>query len=404
MLRLDELGVAKDAMVVITSDHGEGLGQHFELTHGYYCYDSTTHVPLIIKGAPGVKDGTRVSGLVANYDLAPTLVELMGLEAKDFVAQMHGESLAGAMRGGDAPDRAGVYIESHYAHLNANWAKIRGLRGPGSLTLFAGSEALHFTDSEQEKDSAADNADAVSAARGEIERLMSSWMPPASGRGSVRESMAGTPYPGESAVAQDFDVERMNDTGALPSPHTRKLALRSYQAAELDYDSEQFESCAGKLRALLKDDPEFIMAHKLLAAVNQDMVRREWLALTVPRSRAMIEEAAASLRRVSELQARQGQKPSAEAALRNATLLLVWLNDIKTLREISGASEDPAVDWMFHLVSYRVATKQSEPEAAQAAGKFLKSQPPGLSWLADAEKDLLRMQAGEKLKLAPWEQ
>jgi arylsulfatase A-like enzyme len=403
ILRLDELGVLKDALVVITADHGEGLGEHDELTHGYYCYDSTTHIPLIMRGVPGVKQGARVPGVVRNYDLAPTLVELMGLDGKGFVQQMHGVSLMPAMRDGTELGLT-AYVESHYAWLNADWAKIRGLRTRESLTLFSGDEAIHVTDAGQSINTAATNEQAVNEARNEINRLMSSWMPPRKGRGDVRESSSGTPYPGESAVAQDFEAEKINDTAGNPTPHAKAKVLLAYQSAELEYDAERFSTCAEKLRELLKTEPDFIMALKLLAAVDQAVVKAEWKQLGVSRAKELARETADSLGRVAEIEARHGQAQAAGGTRRNMALMLVWLNDIKAARDLADATDDPAIDWMFHLTAYRVATKGLEAEAAADAARFLAAQPEGLSFMADARKDLQRMQANEPLKLAPWEQ
>src|SRR5690606_24988155 len=130
--------------------------------------------PLIFHGVPGMKAGTRVPGIARNYDLAPTLVELMGLDALEFGKQVHGVSLVPAMKDPSTDLGLTAYVESHYAWLNANWAKIRGLRTKDSLTLFAGEEVLHFTDDNQQVNSAAENAEAVATARSEITRLMSS--------------------------------------------------------------------------------------------------------------------------------------------------------------------------------------------------------------------------------------
>lgn len=402
ILRLTELGLLKDTLVVITSDHGEGLGQHDELTHGYYCYDTTTRVPLIIRGAPGIKAGTRVPHLAANYDLAPTLLELMGVDAPEFRKQMHGVSLAPAMRDGTDPGRAGIFIESHYAWLNANWAKIRALRTPAALALFAGDEVKYLADPEQLTDSAESNSTALAEARNEINRLMAAWVPPRKGKGAVRETTAGTPYPGESPVAQDFEPESLSDTRELPSPHARARTLLAYQSAELEYDSERFAACADKLRALLKNEPDFVMAHKLLAAVNQGMVTSD-RGLGVDDAKRLTREAADSLRRVAELQQGHGQHEASAETRRSMALLLVWLNDIAALRKLSGESDDPAIGWMFRLAAYRVAGRDNEPAAAEEAARFLHTAPPGLSFLEAAQRDLQRMQAGEPLKLAPWE-
>ena len=81
--RLDEalarLGLREDTLLVVTSDHGEGLGEHRETLHGFFIYETTLAVPLLMRG-PGVVPGTRIESLVQSVDLFPTLVELMGLE------------------------------------------------------------------------------------------------------------------------------------------------------------------------------------------------------------------------------------------------------------------------------------------------------------------------------------
>lgn len=404
ILALKKIGAWEDTLLVITADHGEGLGDHNELTHGYYCYDSTTRVPLIVHGAPGFEAGVRVGGIARNYDLAPTLVELMGLEGKEFNKQVHGVSLVPAMRDPATDMGLSAYIESHYAWLNASWGKIRGLRTRDSLTLFSGDQVQHFTDDKQLTNSAAENTEAVTAARSEIDRLLKSWLPPREGTLAVRESTAGTPYPGESAVAQTFDPENLNDTKDLPAPHTRAKVLLAYQQAELDYDSERFATCAENLRTLLKDDPDFLMALKLLAAVDQGRVRTEWKTLGVAESKRLTREAADSLQRTAELAAKHKQQIAVDDLRRNQALLLVWLNDKLALRGLAEANTDPALGWLFHLVSYRVAAKGAEPEAAAAAATFLAGVPPTQKFVKDARADLQRMQAGEPLLLAPWEQ
>src|SRR5690606_24858220 len=109
--RLRTLGVLDQTLLVMTADHGEGLGDHGELTHGYYCYDTTTHVPLIIHGAPGIQAGTRIPHIVRNYDLAPTLVELMQLKDETIKKQAHGQSLVAVMKDPATDPGLEVFVE-----------------------------------------------------------------------------------------------------------------------------------------------------------------------------------------------------------------------------------------------------------------------------------------------------
>ncbi|HDT14479.1 MAG TPA: tetratricopeptide repeat protein [Candidatus Aminicenantes bacterium] len=113
--RLDE------TIVVLTGDHGESLGQHGEERHGYFAYNATTWVPLIIDG-PGIK-ASRVKDPVSHVDIFPTVCDLAGLEKP---ASLHGASLLPLLRGQGRP--AGpIYFESLESHLNRGWAPLRGL-------------------------------------------------------------------------------------------------------------------------------------------------------------------------------------------------------------------------------------------------------------------------------------
>ena len=60
------------------SDHGEVLGDHGIYLKGPYFYEEAVHVPLIISG-PGIRKGKRAAGMVELVDLAPTLLEAVGL-------------------------------------------------------------------------------------------------------------------------------------------------------------------------------------------------------------------------------------------------------------------------------------------------------------------------------------
>ncbi len=75
---LDALGIAERTLVVVTSDHGEGQGQHGEATHSFLVYESTMRVPLVFAG-PGVPAGVRVRALARTVDVTPTLLDLLGL-------------------------------------------------------------------------------------------------------------------------------------------------------------------------------------------------------------------------------------------------------------------------------------------------------------------------------------
>lgn len=80
--KLKELGVYENTLFVFLSDHGEGNGQHNEFTHSLLAYNSTLHIPLIIKNPGGAKD-RRISHRVGTVDLLPTILDRIGIKPPD---------------------------------------------------------------------------------------------------------------------------------------------------------------------------------------------------------------------------------------------------------------------------------------------------------------------------------
>lgn len=76
---MKELGLYDTTLVIITSDHGQMLGEHGELTHGYFVYESAIKVPLIFK-LPGRNPSVRVDDPVGLIDVVPTVCSLLGVE------------------------------------------------------------------------------------------------------------------------------------------------------------------------------------------------------------------------------------------------------------------------------------------------------------------------------------
>lgn len=134
---LERLGLAADSLVVVTADHGEGLGDHGELLHGYFAYESTLRVPLLVRG-PGVVPGRRLAGPAALVDLMPTILELSGLAPPEG-AELSGRSLAPALRGEPEAEPSALYAESLVPRLRFGWSDLRVLRD-GSWKFIAAPE------------------------------------------------------------------------------------------------------------------------------------------------------------------------------------------------------------------------------------------------------------------------
>ena len=117
---LREAALEAGTMVVLTGDHGESLGEHGELTHGFLAYNATLWVPLIIR-LPG-KSPSRVDQTVAHVDLFATVCDGLGLTRP---RGLEGRSLLPAMDGRRLPPPL-VYFECLSPYYGRGWAPIRG--------------------------------------------------------------------------------------------------------------------------------------------------------------------------------------------------------------------------------------------------------------------------------------
>ena len=109
-------------LVVLTADHGEALGDHGELTHGFFVYESTLRVPLVLS-APELEP-KRWGHLVRHVDILPTLLEAAG------VSEPQGLPGVSLWRPPAAREQRTSYMEALTGNLNRGWAPLRGmLRG-----------------------------------------------------------------------------------------------------------------------------------------------------------------------------------------------------------------------------------------------------------------------------------
>jgi choline-sulfatase len=125
-------GRYRDSMIIVVGDHGEGLGEHREETHGVFLYDSTMHVPLILKLPQEKNRGRVVDAEVRTIDILPTVLQLV--RPQETTPDLDGEPLQTYF---DAigTDRD-AYGETDYP-MRFGWAPLRSLRTKDSLLVEA---------------------------------------------------------------------------------------------------------------------------------------------------------------------------------------------------------------------------------------------------------------------------
>jgi choline-sulfatase len=124
--RVVEAGPAAHTLVVLTSDHGEALGEHGEATHGVFAYEPTLHVPLVF-WAPGLLRPRVVDAPVRHVDVLPTVLDLLGIDAPPGLV---GRSVR-PLLAGRALEAQPSYFEALSSSLNRGWAPLHGVSERG---------------------------------------------------------------------------------------------------------------------------------------------------------------------------------------------------------------------------------------------------------------------------------
>ena len=148
--------LANDTTVIITADHGEALGEHGELTHGLFAYESTLKVPLLVV-APGAQP-RREAQYARHIDIVPTILARAGSPA---APELPGQSLLGKLEAKD------TYFESLSSSLNRGWAPLTGVIQNGAKYIDLPIAELYdlASDPAEAKNLVSDRRREVAAAR-----------------------------------------------------------------------------------------------------------------------------------------------------------------------------------------------------------------------------------------------
>jgi tetratricopeptide (TPR) repeat protein len=148
-------GIYEGAVIAVMADHGEALGDHGEDTHGFFLYDETIHVPLVIKLPRGTSQqsssaGKRIEMRAGLVDVLPTILQAVGIEVPQ---QVQGQSLLGVMTTQAAAAENGVperssqdrpaYSETDYGQEAYGWSPLRALRTGKYLYVKAPRQELY---------------------------------------------------------------------------------------------------------------------------------------------------------------------------------------------------------------------------------------------------------------------
>jgi len=256
LARLKAAGVYESAVVMLTSDHGEGLGDHGEQEHGFFLYREAVRVPLLLRLPGGARAGTRVRGVVAQVDQAATLLELAGLASDG----LDGVSLRGAIASGQATPRR-VYSETFFPRHHFGWSELLSVSEERFRFIRAPRGELYDTseDPRETRNLASERPDAVIAMSAWLEREVGTQAaaPPEAVPAETREALQALGYVGGGARAP-------KPGAALPDPKDKVHVYEAWRRATQLSAEQRDAEAVPELRKVLADSPGMLDAWETL--------------------------------------------------------------------------------------------------------------------------------------------
>jgi choline-sulfatase len=266
------------SLILFVSDHGESLGEHGEHEHGFFVYNSTVHMPLIVKppAGSGIRT-TRISRPVETTDVAATLIQLAGLH-DSLQGQTHSKGLFAA-----AESDGAAYSETFYPFSSFGWSPLHALETSRYHFIDAPQPELYdvLADPDEKENIAPQQPATMAVLKDKLQTLL---------RDRPYQSSAG----GESGLSSDA-LEKLRSLGyvayrspvsagvlaaGLPDPKTKLWEFNSILQSEDAMRAGDTEKGKALLLAVREKDPEmyvvpFVLGETALSQQKWDEAATE---------------------------------------------------------------------------------------------------------------------------------
>ena len=256
-------GLYENTLIVLTGDHGESLGEHGEKTHGFFIYNATLHVPVIIH-LPGNDTAKALPELVSLTDLMPTVLQVLKLEIP---SQVQGRSLLPLMSPKKEEDSRSLYAETFLPRIHFNWSELRSVETDKYQFIQAPKPELYdlSTDPGETRNLYPDKkavADELHARLNALIHEYSSDHELAERTGldpALMERLKSLGYAGFSGGGRSTPTDT-----SLPDPKDRIQTYELISDAIAESQHGEYQTSTEKLLAALKTDPASVPVHYLL--------------------------------------------------------------------------------------------------------------------------------------------
>lgn len=343
------------ATIIVTADHGEGLGDHGEEEHGLFIYDESVHVPLLIKLPHQANGGTRRAEPVQHIDLLPTLTALAHLPSPGGLRGRDLSPLLTHARGEGTIAAQGIYAEALYARYHFGWSELVSLTDDRYRFIQAPRAELY--DLERDPDETSnivnDRSQVASAMRGGLAQLTSTQTidAPAEVSDADRQRLAALGYVGaQSSAASGTPSDR-------PDPKDKAHILTLYRSAVDDLSALRLAEGAATLRTILDEDPDMTDVWSQYATTLTRLGR--------------LPDAYAAWREVVE------RKPDEPSGLLGAAAVLLELKQFDEARTYAELATSKAPAAAYQALA-SIALTQGRADAAREAAALAERADPTL--------------------------
>jgi arylsulfatase A-like enzyme/Tfp pilus assembly protein PilF len=260
-LRSQPKGAYENTVIVLVGDHGESLGEHGEQEHGFFLYDSTIRVPLLIKAPAraGLKAG-RIGAAVETTALGPTILELAGIQDA-IQKQFQAESLLARMRDAATEAARPAYSETFYPFSSFGWSPLRSLQTSRYQFIEAPQPELYDlrADPAQSNNLARTETKLVESFRGQLRELTAKFAAaptaqPAGGQSAdVAEKLRTLGYVAYRAPTTSLDPAKLKD------PKERLAAFNAILRATDAFSAGNYAAGQALLARVEREEPRLYL-------------------------------------------------------------------------------------------------------------------------------------------------
>lgn len=258
---LKKEGLWDKTLIVVTGDHGESLWEHREETHGFFVYDSTVRVPLIIRTSFAFPE-KRLKNVVEHVDVAPTILAMLNIPVPEFI---QGKSLLGLMWGTEKnwPDTA--FSETYYPRLHFGWSELSAWYHQNWKYILAPSEELYdLPNDKAEKENLALPSDEQ---KNKMKKTLLKFIAEKSRQALTPEANQNLDREAIEKLASLGYVSSFSDVGQrrdLADPKEKIKVHNDLNDAKQLYLEKKYDEATAIVEKILAQDPYIIDAYMFL--------------------------------------------------------------------------------------------------------------------------------------------